>query len=82
MPRNRLWSVSGVIERIKAIIAQDQKLRKRVEELKEEINMRSRTSPFRDSKFDDLETLIFCCFNLLGVRGNEKRSGDAHKIIN
>jgi putative transposase len=32
-------SVSSVIERIKAVIAKDRKLRQRVEELKEEINM-------------------------------------------
>lgn len=32
-------SVSSVVERIKAIIAKDRKLRKRVVELKEEINM-------------------------------------------
>ena len=32
-------SVSSVIERIKAVIAKDRKLRQRVEELKKEINM-------------------------------------------
>jgi len=32
-------SVSSVVERIKAVIAKDRKLRQRVEELKKEINM-------------------------------------------
>jgi hypothetical protein len=35
-------SVSSVVERMKAMIAKDRKLRKRVVELKEEINMSSR----------------------------------------
>ena len=45
-------SVSSVVERIKAIIAEDRRLRKRVAELKEEINMsQEQTWPLYDAPF-------------------------------
>ncbi len=38
-------SASSIVERIKAMIAKDRKLRKRVVELKEEINMSQEQTP-------------------------------------
>ena len=41
-------SISSVIERMKAMIAKDRRLRKRVVELKEEINMSQEQTPSLD----------------------------------